>query len=220
MTDVSCNTERWLPVVGFEGFYEVSNAGRVRSLERTVTWRNGATRTYPSKLLRCTPDSVGYPRVTLGLGVDRKRYFRRVHRMVLTAFMGPNPPDMPDVLHGDGNKMNNTLSNLRWGTPLQNADDARRHAMLNPKPPGERCRLGHRLIAPNLVRSSPAILCRSCHNAYTRRYKAERQGRQFDWVCAANEAYLRIMGDTDGQEIVALGVEDLPRRRRRNICHT
>jgi hypothetical protein len=104
------DTERWLPVVGFEGLYEVSDLGRVKS------HRRGAPR-----ILRPGPSNYGHLSVVLGRGNTRM-----VHRLVLEAFAGPCPRGH-ESLHGDGGPTDNKLSNLRWGTRTENIRDAVRH---------------------------------------------------------------------------------------------
>lgn len=104
-------TERWLPVVGWEGLYEVSNAGRVRCLPRHRV-RGG--------LLSLVPNSNGYVEVTLsGRGVRLKR---KAHHLVLEAFVGPRPAGM-ECLHINDVKTDNHLGNLRWGTHRENLED-------------------------------------------------------------------------------------------------
>jgi hypothetical protein len=103
---------RWLPVVGYEGKYEVSDDGRVRSLRR-------------SKELKQWPNQNGYLRVTL-FAAGKGRGFA-VHRLVLAAFVGPAPEGHLHTLHGNGVRNDNRLANLSWGTAQDNADDRRKH---------------------------------------------------------------------------------------------
>ena len=122
-------TENWKPVVGLEGRYEVSDLGRVRSITTPVTRRCGrgpnpdATYQllYPSVIRATYINPDGY--LTLKLA---ERGTVHVHCLVLEAFVGPCPEGQ-EGCHGDGNPSNNALSNLRWGTPKDNADDRRRH---------------------------------------------------------------------------------------------
>lgn len=120
--------ERWRPVLGHEGYYEVSDLGRVRSLDRQVA----RTRTFrevkhtavwhlPGKMLRANPNTAGYPTVRLQGG-----RVVCVHTLVLEAFVGPRPPDK-ECCHGDGNRGNPALGNLRWGTRKENMADMRAH---------------------------------------------------------------------------------------------
>lgn len=122
-------TERWLPVLGFEGLYEVSDLGRVRAVERTLCYERicpsgrvvQVRRHYPAVLLKPGTVKSGHKLVVLGRGNPRL-----VHRLVLDAFVGPRPPGK-EALHGDGDPANNRLTNLRWGTRSENMRDAIRH---------------------------------------------------------------------------------------------
>jgi hypothetical protein len=112
-------SERWLAIPGYEGFYEVSDQGHVRSVRHMTRagWRGG-------KLLKPFPDSDGYLRVNLSRhGVITG--LRPVHGLVLLAFTGPMPPGQ-QVRHGTGGKRDNRLANLCYGTPLEQSDDKRR----------------------------------------------------------------------------------------------
>lgn len=119
-------TEIWKPVVGHEGAYEVSDFGRVRSLPRRVrlvTPQAGEiTRAVTGCILRPGLDSAGYLSVRLG----RKTGNVRVHWLVLAAFVGP-APEGAQRLHNDGDRTNNRLSNLRYGTRSENMQDMFRH---------------------------------------------------------------------------------------------
>ena len=102
-------TEEWMPVVGYEGLYEVSNHGRVRSLKRNTT---------SGKILRGSArKNNGY--VSLVLFKCGKGQGKLVHRLVAEAFIS-NPECKPDVNHIDGNKQNNRAENLVWCTPSEN----------------------------------------------------------------------------------------------------
>jgi len=101
--------EHWRPVRGWEGLYEVSDLGQVRSPKR----KGGNNRWYGGKILIAYPNK-GYPVVPLCWG--SKRTMTQVHRVVLEAFGGPCPPGMV-ACHGNGSRGDPRLSNLRWGTP-------------------------------------------------------------------------------------------------------
>lgn len=119
--------EEWRPVVGFEGLYEVSDLGRVRSLDREITCRNrwGSTLSYvlPGKVLRPGPAGKGYLKVTLHRDGPHYRY---VHRLVLEAFVGLCPDGM-EGCHNLGDRKDNRLSNLRYDTPTENQRDRTAH---------------------------------------------------------------------------------------------
>lgn len=115
--------ELWKPVVGFEGFYEVSDHGRVRSVDRLVMHWQGGLRKRKGCLLKASPmPGIGYPRVSLG--GDQINKF--VHTLVLEAFVGPRP-DGHDACHADGTRTNNHLSNLRWDSRSANMADRQEH---------------------------------------------------------------------------------------------
>lgn len=108
--------EEWRPVVGYEGWYEVSNLGRVR--------RVGAGRgSTVGRILRTRPDRNGYRLVELHR--ERRRHGENVHRLVAAAFLGPRPAGM-EVNHRDRDKMNSALANLEYVTPSENVAHAYR----------------------------------------------------------------------------------------------
>lgn len=116
--------ERWLPIAGFEGLYEVSDHGRVRSLDRAVSYvgRWGpVTRSFPGRDLATVPRYRGYRHAQLyraGSEVDE----RPVHHLVLEAFVGLRPPGL-ECRHLNGKRADNCLTNLMWGTRTENAQD-------------------------------------------------------------------------------------------------
>lgn len=123
----STKTERWLPVVGFEGLYEVSSFGRVRGLDRMVGSRHkGTFKTWKGRILARSPHkSDGYLRVRLSR--NGQNYRGSVHRLVLEAFVGSCPDGMQACHYPDRDPKNNNLENLRWDTQLANHEDSRKH---------------------------------------------------------------------------------------------
>ena len=130
------------PVLGHEGAYEVSNHGRVRSLDRTIIYKNGRVQQYPGRILKLLPASNAY----LQVKVDSKKL---VHRLVLEAFVGP-PREGEECRHLDGNPKNNHLTNLRWGSRRENSLDRTRHGT-DRNASKTHCPRGHRLEGPNLI---------------------------------------------------------------------
>jgi hypothetical protein len=105
-------------IVGYEGIYSVSPEGRVWGYERS--WRNGDKKSlqrHKGKWLSSSLSGKGYPKVDLRK--DGKRVTRHVHRLVAQAFL-PNPNQLPQINHRDGDKTNNGLGNLEWCTGSQN----------------------------------------------------------------------------------------------------
>lgn len=113
--------EEWRPVVGFEGCYEVSNLGRVRSLDR-ITVQRSKGGAHISCFRR---GRVLSPGKTLGgylqahLYRDGEHVSRTIHDLVLTHFDRPRPPGA-EGMHLDHDKQNNSLSNLAWGSRQEN----------------------------------------------------------------------------------------------------
>lgn len=117
----------WLPVPGYEGSYEVSDQGDVRSITRQVPYGRHPGMTYKGKLLKKFKNKNGYLAVKLAFaGATRTTY---VHELVLRAFVGPRPftQEKGEIRHLDGVKTNNALSNLKYGTINENAADRIRH---------------------------------------------------------------------------------------------
>ena len=113
--------EQWKPIQEFNGEYEVSNLGRVRSMKR-----------YYGMVGRIMPQTIqrtGYYAVTFHM--NNKAYCRKVHRLVIEAFT-QNPDSLPCINHIDGNKLNNHVSNLEWCTYQHNMQHAVRTGLTHP----------------------------------------------------------------------------------------
>jgi len=122
--------EVWKPVVGYEGLYEVSDAGRVRSLGRPYKMRNSHKPEVvmdcrkPARILKPGVKSNGYCQVML-YALDRSTWQPLVHRLVLEAFVGPCPDGM-ECNHINKQPYDNRLCNLEWITHAENMDSTRR----------------------------------------------------------------------------------------------
>jgi hypothetical protein len=118
--------EVWKPIEKYKGFYEISCLGRVRSLDRQVSKINKSSKgkifnqiqKVKGRLLVKTVNRCGYERIRTQ--VNSKRVQFSIHREVAKAFI-PNPTNKPCVNHKDGNKVNNSLSNLEWCTYSENS---------------------------------------------------------------------------------------------------
>lgn len=117
--------EEWRPVPEWEGLYEVSSLGRLRSLPREFLDAKGRSGTRPGRIIG-SPGAppVPYPRALLQRG-PRKQWFK-IHTLVALAFFGPRPEGM-EVRHLDGDPENNAVSNLAYGTSTENKLDCVRH---------------------------------------------------------------------------------------------
>lgn len=113
--------EIWKPVRNYEGLYEVSNLGHVRSLTRKIKTSKGIIQTWKGQLL--TPGKSGNGYYYVMLSRHGKSKARRVHILVADAFL-PNDENYQQVNHLDGDKSNNSASNLEWCTPHQNIEHA------------------------------------------------------------------------------------------------
>jgi hypothetical protein len=138
--------EHWRPVVGYEGFYEVSDRGQVRSLDRVVGHKQ-----LKGRILRPAPNGGGH--LAVALCKNGSQSTKKVHSLVAEAFIGPRPDGM-EVRHGRNGKLDNSLANLCYGTPKQNGEDKVRDGTSGK---GEQCgtarltveqvRLARRLVA-------------------------------------------------------------------------
>ena len=114
------NIEIWKDVENYEGFYQVSNLGRVKSLERDVFLPNGiVNRHIEEKILVPILNAYGYSFVNLHKNGKSKAIL--IHRLVALAFI-PNPENKPQVNHKDENPLNNRVDNLEWCTASYNAN--------------------------------------------------------------------------------------------------
>jgi hypothetical protein len=128
----------WRNVENFEGLYQVSNFGRVRSMDRYVTRKQSGRNLIKGRTLSAAAGKRRYPRVTLCDGERKEPWL--VHRLVAIAFLEPDD-SRPQVNHKDGDRHNNHVSNLEWCTHAENM----RHAgtvlgvMGGRSGPGEKC---------------------------------------------------------------------------------
>lgn len=111
--------EIWRDIEGFGGCYQVSNLGRLKSLERTVKGNNGGVYVKKEKILTPTINSRGYYHTCLRK--DGRSITVYIHRIVAQAFL-PNPDNLPLINHKDEDKTNNRVENLEWCSAKYNTN--------------------------------------------------------------------------------------------------
>lgn len=127
------DNEIWKDVVGYEGIYQVSNLGNVKSLDRHYKQLNNngkeCNHFYKGRKLKQHLNNAGYLKVQLSY--KYKSIPKRVHRLVAEAFI-PNPNNYKCVNHIDGNKLNNNVDNLEWCTYSYNTKHAFKNGLRKP----------------------------------------------------------------------------------------
>lgn len=160
-------TQHWLPAVGYEGFYEVSDTGRVRSLDRleVITGSRSGVRTRRGRVLRSFPFRDGY--LFVRLSRDGRSVSRSVHSLVLEAFTGLCPAGM-ECRHLNGDRQDDRAENLAWGTESQNTLDQVAHGT-HRNSRKLKCPKGHDYdyVVPRTGKRQ----CTKCRRANYERYK-------------------------------------------------
>lgn len=154
MNNNTIGVEEWRPIPGYEGSYEVSDQGNVRSLDRL----SSSGKRLKGGPLKLRENTNGYMQVVLSHGGVKKASL--VHRLVLTVFVGP-PEEGMQACHGNNDPGDNRLENLRWGTPSENNREKTKHGV-HPEANKTRCPRGHPLVDPNLVASAKKRGHRNC----------------------------------------------------------
>ena len=131
--------EIWKDIKGYEGLYQISNYGNLKSLDRKVNVKNNFYRISKGKIIKSTPQTNNYLRATLCK--KNKKYDARIHRLVAEHFI-KNPFNKPYINHKDFNKRNNYFNNLEWVAPKENDY----HAFLNGKKYRLRCKITGKFI--------------------------------------------------------------------------
>ena len=113
--------EIWRDIPGYEGRYQVSNLGRVKSLPQIVPRRDGRSRWNPGRVLK--PESTRSGHLAVHLCSGPQNQMKKVHQLVAAAFLGEKPSEVMEVCHNDGNPKNNRATNLRYDTHQENLRD-------------------------------------------------------------------------------------------------
>jgi len=164
----------WRPVHGWEGLYEVSSTGQVRSLDRTTTTRAGVPKTYRGRVL--TPGRNSCGRLTVLLNRPGETKSKSVHRLVAEAFC---PGDGPVVRHLDDDPSNNNAWNLAWGSYSDNQRDRVRNGIYrNGMTEWTHCRAGHEYTEENIYRWAKKPNQRNCRACIRRRSRDNRSKKK------------------------------------------
>lgn len=187
--------EVWLPVVGYEGCYEVSSLGNVRSLPRLVTCRNGQSKTVRGRALR---PHIGQhvPYRTVRLCKGNRHSTQRIYRLVAEAFIGPLPAGM-HTCHNNSDSTDDRAANLRYDTPRENARDVVR-AHHHHEQQHTHCPHGHLLAQPNLrsrALTHGTRACLACHRA-SGWVSKDPENRRAHKRSVADARYIQIMKGT------------------------
>lgn len=121
--------EIWKDVPGYEGYYQASTLGRIRSVDREVTYLSGKNKVprtdFHSSIIKSTrPRKDGYHQVNLSK--DSKKVYPMVHQLVAETFLGPRPENF-DTCHNNGIRDDNRIMNLRYDTRKNNFEDTKIH---------------------------------------------------------------------------------------------
>lgn len=167
LNPVDGEREAWRAVPGYEGLYEVSCLGRVRSLDRITKLHHGGEYRRKGRIRKLVPNNYGYLNVMLSK--EGRQRCHKVHRLVLEAFVGP-PKEGQEACHNNGEPLDNRLSNLRWGTKEENMADIKKHGRnywLN----RAHCKHGHEYTPENTyMHPNGARICRTCSRKAAREY--------------------------------------------------
>ena len=168
---VTQDSEIWRVIPDYDGHYEASSEGRIRSVTRRVPDGMGSTRLYRSKVLAQHQLVNGY--LTTGLSKRGDNRPRLVHRLVASAFFGP-PTDDQEVCHANGDRSDNRVENLRWGTHSENCLEQVAHGT-HRNTSKDRCLRGHLFTDANTyIRPNGARNCVTCRNLKLRAWYRKR----------------------------------------------
>lgn len=172
----------WRDIPGYEGHYQASDDGLIKSLARSYVNKSGQTQPIRERILSPGTE-VGrtrgnkYATVHLRAPDGKSRRSWKVHQLVARTFHGPPPFPGAEVCHGDGNSLNNRADNLRWDTRAANGVDSVKHGT-NRYAARTHCESGHEYTPENTRWVGPTRTrrgCRMCHREYSRQYYLRKQ---------------------------------------------
>lgn len=186
------STEEWRDIPGWEGLYKASTFGNIASYDRLVRQKNGVNRKSKGRNLSMrSVDSGGYNVVNL-YDKEGNRTNVRVHVLVALTYLGERPIGC-FICHNDGNSLNNSPDNLRYGTPSDNMYDKVDHGN-HWQTHKARCPRGHLLVEPNLVEHKLRQGWRSCKSCVKAQMEHRRRPHLHPPVgTASHEIYDKIM---------------------------
>ena len=170
-------TEIWKDIKDYENLYQISNLGRVKSLERKVKNKNGY-KVIKEKILKNYIHNTGY--YAVNLRKQCKIDIRLIHRLVAEYFID-NPKMYPIVNHKDGNKLNNNIKNLEWCTYKHNINEAYRLG------------LNKYTHNQNFKNKSKKVLQYDRENNFIKEYNSLREASKITGVCY-NSISLNCLG--------------------------
>ena len=185
--------EQWRPVVGYEGLYEVSSTGQVRSIARMVDRPRSGAMAIKSRIRKQFTKRTGHKSTSLSR--DGKIVSVDIHRLVAAAFIGPCPSGM-EVRHLNGDAADNRVRNLKYGTRQENVQDMIEHGT-GFEQSKTHCPRGHAYSGGNLAinkggKGYAGRICRACRSASG---YARHHGLMDDFDSIADSYYAKYIAD-------------------------
>lgn len=167
----------WKPIPNWDGYYEISNYGEVRTIPHVIMRSNGVRQTIQGRKLKPSKDHRGYLQVHLYRNGNRTHL--TIHVGVAKTFIGDRP-DGYDVCHNDGDKYNNFVGNLRYGTKSSNMYDRVKHGVHH-NSIKTHCKHGHEfeVVGYYLTKTKTGLgrSCKACHKRRVAKYVQSKQSK-------------------------------------------
>ena len=168
-------SEEWRDVPGWEGFYQVSSVGRVKSVERTIM-RGQCPMHIRERIMAVYPRDSGHLVVSTLRKPSGESYRPTVHQLVAFAFIGDRRAEGLEIRHLNGDPSDNRVENLAWGTRAENVADMIDHGT-HWQVVKTKCSRGHALVPGNLVnyKHRKGRECLSCQRAHSSNYRHKKK---------------------------------------------